>query len=120
MGEIIKFDFNNKKKIKESNFDKNNEAAFSGDEELKKAAEPFIKFIRFVISDKHKRFINLKITQFASSEIKKTVSQYSNEELIGWLLDYDEDDWVKKPSFYRAVYDEMKNRLPDKFKGNLE
>ena len=90
------------------------------EKEIQKLADPFLKFIRFVISDKHKRFMNLQVTKLSFNQARETVSKYSNEELINWLIDHDESEWVVKPAFYMAVYREMEDRLPERFKNKLK
>lgn len=103
MGEIIQFDFNKDKKT-------SNE-----ENKIKKDDILFKKFVRFVISDKHKKFKNLEIKRMSYDEDKKLVSEYTNEQLVNWIVDSEESDWITKPSFYRAVYDEIKSRLPERY-----
>lgn len=103
MGEIIQFDFNKDKKTSDE------ENKINKDDIL------FKKFVHFVISDKHKKFKNLEIKQMSYDEDRKLVSEYTNEQLVNWIVDSNESDWITKPSFYRAVYDEIKSRLPERY-----
>lgn len=103
MGEIIQFDFNKNKKT-------NNEEKIIEENDIL-----FKKFVHFVLSDKHKKFKNLKIRRMSYNEDRKLVSEYTNEQLINRMVDDDESKWIGKPSFYRAVYDEIKSRLPERY-----
>lgn len=44
-------------------------------------------------------------------EDRETVKSYSLEDLMNWVRKYDENDWQSKPAFFRAVADELKDRL---------
>lgn len=103
MGEVIRFDFNkNKKTSNEEN-------------KIKKDDILFKKFAHFVISDEHKKFKNLEIKKGPYNQYRDIVGNYTNEQLVNWIVNSNESEWIVKPSFYRAVYDEIKSRLPERY-----
>ena len=126
---ILKFDFNKGKRIeadlsnninenieeKENSINKNIQT--NKKEEIAKLAKPFLGFVEFVLSDKHEKLLNLKTTPFALGENRKVVENYTNEELMSWL-NRDESEFSGKASLYRAIYEEMKSRLPESLKGS--
>lgn len=103
MGEVIRFDFNKNRKID------------SEENKIKEDDILFKKFVHFVLSDEHKKFKNLKIKQMSYDEAKKLVCEYTNEQLVNWIVNSNESEWIVKPSFYKAVYDEIKSRLPERY-----
>ena len=114
MGEIIQFDFNKDRKKTDD----------LGVPEVKNENEEnkieindifFKKFANFVLSDRHKKFKNLEFKQMPYNEAKKLVSSYTNEQLVNWIVDSNESEWVVRPSFYMAIYNEIKSRLPERF-----
>lgn len=123
MGEIIRFDFNKNKKVDNSEEDSkipkavgvDTGVSLSEENKIKENDILFKKFVHFVISDAHKRFKNLEIKQLPYNEAKNIVKDYTNEQLVNWIVNSNESDWVAKPSFYKAVYFEIKSRLPDRY-----
>ena len=112
MGDIIKFDFVGNKRIPETGKEEKTEKRTSHGVEIPERLMPFIKFIDFVISDKYDKLTNLEVTKEAFLISAEIVKNYTNEELIGWLENSSESDWRSKPSFYKAVYEELKIRMP--------
>jgi hypothetical protein len=119
MGEVIHFDFNKNRRIPDKEETKEPKENIVYPEEIKKEGDFWLKFIRFIISDKGKKLTNLPVKLEAFSQAQKTVKNYTNEELLGWLENYNENDWETKPSFFRAVYEELKIRLPYRPKDTL-
>lgn len=125
MGEKINFDFNKGKKIEENHRQEESRerlAEFSDEQRarIKEKAQPFLDFVRFVISEKGKKLKNLEISKFSYDEAKDKTKDYSNEELIGWLTNSGVEEWQKKPSFFHAIYDEMAARLPNSLKNRVK
>ena len=114
MGKIIKFDFINKERISEKGEIKNpQKKPVDIKDHIKEQmgeAVPFIKFITFAASEKGRILLNLTITPLAFSQAKEIVKNYKDEELTNWLLNHSEAEWQSKPSFYRAVYEELNFR----------
>jgi len=122
MGEIIRFDFNKNKKVEDKEALNNDETVDildgSNTEEENRIKENdiiFKKFVYFVISDRHKKFKNLEIKQMPYESARKLVSNYTNEQLVEWITNSDESEWVVRPSFYIAIYNEIKSRLPERY-----
>lgn len=42
---------------------------------------------------------------------REIVRSYSPTELINWIRKSNENDWLRKPAFYQAVADELRDRL---------
>ena len=42
---------------------------------------------------------------------KEIVRAYNAEELVKWLSEHEESDWVRNPTFYRAIAEEIKFRF---------
>lgn len=117
MGEIIRFDFKKGKRIddKKEPSDKketvskktegkniNNE---SEDELLRRYALLIIKTGNF------KKLMQLPVSPSTLETNKQIVKDYTTEELLGWLEDKEESDWVAKASFFQAIYNELKLRF---------
>ena len=75
----------------------------------------FRKFAHFVLSDDHKKLKNLQIKQGPYDQARDLVSSYTNEELVNWITESHESEWVVRPSFYMAIYNEIKSRLPERY-----
>ncbi len=112
MGEIIKFDFLNKKRITEGKQIEESVQENISKEEIPERLPPYIKFIKFVLSDKYEKLKNLQVTHEALNVYMETVKNYTDEELIGWLENSSESEWKAKPSFYLSVYEELRERFP--------
>lgn len=112
---MIQFDFNKSRKIENSEQEIVEKPISNEENKITEDDILFKKFVHFVISDRHKKFKNLEIKQLPYNQAKDLVSTYTNEQLINWMVDSDESDWVVRPSFYRAIYNETKQRLPEKY-----
>lgn len=122
MGEVIRFDFNKNKKIENEEVVKSPEVLEMSDgtdteeENLIKENDIFFrKFAHFVLSDRHKKFKNLEVKQMPYESAQKLVNKYTNEQLLDWMTTSDESEWVVRPSFYKAIYNEIKSRLPERY-----
>lgn len=103
MGEVINFDFKNKKIIEKQNLQPEINVVTE-----KGTKEQYVRFAKFLISDKAKKIMNLPVTRTSYAEIEKTIEGYSIQEMVGWLENSREEDWQKKPSFFRAIIERMK------------
>jgi hypothetical protein len=41
----------------------------------------------------------------------RLVDEYSNEEIMGYLRNSDEEKWLQKPTFYRALIAVLEKRM---------
>jgi hypothetical protein len=122
MGEIIHFDFNKNNKTGDKDSVDKKQAGIedqSGEppkETIEEIAGPLVEFIRFVVdSDVRLKLLKLPHTDFSLSQAQDTVKDYTNRQLMDWLKQ-GETEWVKKPSFYKAVYYTLLDRVPPKYK----
>lgn len=112
MGEIINFDFNKNKKIETSvNEEVSNTEWWKENE---KQPLLFIKFAKFLISEDAKKIKNLPTTPEAFSQSQQIVKDYTTKQLMDWFNNSNEQDWQVKPSFFRAIIEELKSRTYDK------
>ena len=89
MGEIIQFDFNKDRKKTDD----------LGVPEVKNENEEN----------------KIEINDIFFKKFANFVSSYTNEQLVNWIVDSNESEWVVRPSFYMAIYNEIKSRLPERF-----
>jgi len=107
MGEIIHFDFKNKKKEEPA-------------EEKIKETKPnerssdfkyLMKFIEFSLLGNAKELMHLSVSPSSLNQSLETVKKYTTEELINWLEETNENEWKKKATFFQAVFTELRSRL---------
>jgi hypothetical protein len=124
MGEIIHIDFEKKKKIDtntSTNISTNTEADPLTKNINKESFLTVREFASYYSEQVRKHGFNGfgKINNLAGSQSsflqnKKLVDGYSDKELINWLAISTESDWVKKPSFYKAILSEINARKDGK------
>ncbi len=114
MGEIIKFDFNNNKRVET---DKKQNLSNTLDKWWEKDNQTpilFRKFFKFLTSEQPKKIRNLTPTPEALYQARQIVKDYTTKELMGWMENSNEKDWQAKPSFFNAMLEELKIRAYDK------
>jgi len=113
MGEIIHFDFKNKKVIKNQSENEPDEKIEADKKELEQIAQ-YEKFTQFLLSGDAKKLMRLPVSPTSFQEARELVKNYKTDELIGWLEKTDENEWKKKAAFFRAIFAELRFRLDKK------
>jgi len=128
MGDIIKIDFNTGKRAPtKENRDKADGTKGSG------IIDAFKRLIESISADKNTGTdLLLRWNEFTQSEAptilnslpcsanslvqsRGLVSRYSDTELMDWITTSTKNDWQIKPAFYRAVYEELSNRIVSQY-----
>jgi hypothetical protein len=60
------------------------------------------------------RILELRVSPAILADSERLVADYTDKEIIDALVESSEQDWVQKPSYYKAMYLEMKKRLASK------
>ena len=116
MGDIIRPDFTRGNKPKEG-LDKERARTLDdkkkdsiGTEELTES-QIYAKFLDYFISRKAEPLLRLSASRFSLDKSRELVRGYTNQELLGWMLNSTEDDWQKRAGFFQAVWGELRKRM---------
>jgi hypothetical protein len=63
---------------------------------------------------KRMKYMINSIDRFSYSTVndkRELVRSYSDEELFGWIMNSNEKEWMKMPSFFRAILEEYASRF---------
>jgi succinate dehydrogenase flavin-adding protein (antitoxin of CptAB toxin-antitoxin module) len=103
MGEVINFDFRNKKFIS-----KKGEPA--SPKEIEKDSRRFLPDNLTNLTSAIMQIKDLPVSQNALQSLLEIVKSYSDEDLFNWLNNSSESDWKSKPAFFRAIAYEFLSR----------
>jgi hypothetical protein len=103
MGELIKFPGPKKEKVEKLNTSEKKEGdnSYLNVKKLTEVLQILTALKKADIGSFNLRTINRK---------REFVSEYTNEELFGWINNHTEDDIKKRPSFFGAIIDELRSR----------
>ncbi|KKP67970.1 MAG: hypothetical protein UR66_C0009G0060 [Candidatus Moranbacteria bacterium GW2011_GWE1_35_17] len=103
MGELIKFPGAGTKSVEKDNSPKNKEGenSYLNTKKLVEVLNILTALKKADIRSFGQHTVNRK---------RDLVGSYSDIELFGWINNYTEDEIKKRPSFYGAIFDELKYR----------
>ncbi|MFA5889274.1 MAG: hypothetical protein WCW47_03330 [Candidatus Paceibacterota bacterium] len=111
MGEVIHFDFENKRRIGDTKPENTSVKKTEAETVESSDANYFLRFMQFVALHGTHRILNLLASTNSLAQSREVVKSYTTEELLNWLENSTEVDWKKRPGFFQAIIGELESRL---------
>ena len=117
MGNVVYFDFKNKKPIERISLPESqtNVVPIMSKKEMhtkvKKETKYHTAFVRLLLCKDTEDLMSTPVSPNSLEESRKVTKNYVTEELITWLGDTDKKVWKEKAPFFQAIFQELKQRL---------